>query len=78
MIPGRAGPSVAGAMYLHPHLATEHMRSIQRQRLADGAASRTAEEAAMSTPTRPIAPRRPRRLWRRMPPPAAQGKRQHA
>ena len=77
MIPGRTALSVAGAMYLHPHLATEHMRSIQRQRLADGAASRTAEEAAMSLPTRLIAPRR-RRLWRRMPAPAAQGKRQHA
>jgi hypothetical protein len=77
MIPGRAAPSVAGAMYLHPHLATEHMRSTQHQRLAEGSASRTAAAAAMALRSRSSAPRRRGILSRRGPAPSAHGARQH-
>jgi hypothetical protein len=76
MIPARSALSVAGAMYLHPHLATEHMRSTQDQRLSDGAASRMAAEAAKPRRSRILASRSGVR--RRTPAAAAQGGRQHA
>ncbi len=63
MIEGRAARSVLGAMHLHPHLAFELMRSTDRQRLAEGAASRASAKAAMAPRGGP----RPKRRWRRAP-----------